>query len=311
MKNIHASVFLLAAWLFFGFGPVVNATPMTGNFNGEIWTIEICNNCYSSSDFEYAASFMLFGKIAVFNLDSGEVRSFQVNMGTTFPNADLVPINSPPEAIDAIIKYFELVDTLELLSDPEYFASQQNGFVTSLSIPEGNFGGICGPEGHVIATWIPDGIFGPACGVHDQCYGEGEHSKVFCDSLFYEAMKDAINKKLDSQGFFLRQFARIALHDAANKYYAAVKYMPMAYNAYCGEANENTEYCKAGYARAQLGYEFRGQQGGSFNGELHYQGKSFNVVYEYTCYPTRVAVGEYVWYNEYCEYRLVSDYSSW
>ncbi len=48
----------------------------------------------------------------------------------------------------------------------------------------GPFGGSCGPEGSILATWIPD-IFPESCAEHDECYGEQESCQKQCDDNFW------------------------------------------------------------------------------------------------------------------------------
>lgn len=214
------------------------------SFEARFWQVTECNDCTSYQDFKYAASFYTVGNVTIFNLNSGQIKTFKAEMGTTFGSSTPVQIATPQEAHDAFQKYQELKSRFAELTSQDL----SGGLSATLSATQShvsaipynfNFGHICGPTGSHWANWIPDGVYAPACSAHDQCYAGGAYSKMFCDDLFLTAMEDLSFEATKNFDIFLKHLSRSALLDLAEFYHFAVVELELAFDAYC-DATQNS-----------------------------------------------------------------------
>lgn len=285
-------------------------------FNGEFWNVTFCNTCSTEQSFKNAASFYDLGKVTVFNLESGQIRTYSAEMGTTFGDVTHARVATPNEAYEAFNEYEQLKNDLAQLAPQSLNSQLYDSAYTYSSIPSGPFGGICGPEGTTSSTWIPDGIFAPACSAHDQCYANGNYSKMFCDDLFLEVLETTIievTRNLFRHDIFREILYREALLDTSQLYHSAVVNSEAAFNAYCGSApNSNTAFCLTGHEANQRHLDGSGgYDGAPYTGGVSYPYGGITLEYAYRCIPTRVGLtgdlGEGSWVNQYCEFVIVAD----
>jgi len=275
-----------------------------GDFDGQLWNVKVCNNCSTEQNFKDAASSYNVGKVTIFNLESGQIRTYSAEMGTTFGDVTHVPVPTPNEAYEALNEYEILKNDLIQMA-PQPFNSQVSG----------PFGDVCGQEGTTFGTWIPDGAFEAACSVHDQCYASGDYSKMFCDDLFLKSLETTSIKlsRALSYNIFRQLLTQHLLLRVGDIYFYAVVNSEDAFNAYCGvDANANTAFCQAGHEANQLTLDgSEGVVGSPYSGGVTYSHGGITFRYEYRCVPTYVGstdnYGEDSWVNQYCQFVLVSD----
>ncbi|EKE78039.1 hypothetical protein [Idiomarina xiamenensis] len=218
---------------------------------GSFWKLTICNDCSSEMQFRNTASLFNSGNVVIFNLELNNIRAYSVERVPRVGEQIQAPIPVPAEAYDALNKYYILKDRISFIEANMNSTSDYHSEFSTYGL-SGPFGGICGPEGSDLATWIPDGVFSNACSGHDQCYSNGNYSKMFCDDLFKESLKVAIINATDDLNVFLKFLTKKALEEAAYIYYKKVVESESAYNAYCTSgANNQKSFCMAGHEANQ------------------------------------------------------------
>lgn len=256
------------------------------------------------SSFKDTASFYDVGKVTIFNLESGQIRTYSAEMEMAFGDVTHVPVPTPSEAYEALYEYELLKNDLSQMA-PQPLNSQVSG----------PFGGVCGEEGTTFGTWIPDTPFEAACSAHDQSYAGGDYSKMFCDDLFLKALETTsieVSRAL-SIDIFRQLLTKELLLRVADIYYYAVVNSEDAFIAYCGvDANANSAFCQAGHTANLLNLDGSGGiVGPPYSGGVNYSHGGITFRYEYRCVPTYVGstdkYGEGSWVNQYCMFALVPD----
>jgi hypothetical protein len=231
--------------------------------------IVICDYCTSVSSFENAAKAIRSGDVAVFNLRTGEVRSYDVIFEPNFGGRIPIEVSNSQEVINALNDYKALESVINglLLPIRSSTVEVKDEYVKStsfLSTPVmsanslfngGPFGGVCGPEANQrIATLIPDGVFTQACAGHDACYASGQSSKSFCDEAFRLDLDRAAQIGGEIYGRsnpITRILAERLLKSAGSLYYYFVVNSESAYDAFCSSGtNASTSFCGVGFAIA-------------------------------------------------------------
>jgi hypothetical protein len=228
----------------------------------------LCNGCQTPLQFQDLAKSNDLGMVYIVNLNSGQVKLFNVIQSQRdHSQLNAVPLTVPGDAILALDEYYELLNSFENynnslgITTENIIENESQHFLTldiflSNSTPNG-----CGsPTDPWSNAVIPNFPYRAACDSHDVCYTSGR-SKASCDDEFLFNMNEIRQQMILSPSFVSPLSSSVlgiflfnyVLDKQMSLYHQAVSTSPTALAAYCNSGSNGTSAPECIYAANNIG----------------------------------------------------------